>query len=42
MPAAVLTALTAIDTDGDGTISVDEAAHSAWIGGTELQPRRRS
>ena len=39
-PAAVLTALAAIDADGDGTISVDEAAHSAWIGGAELQPRR--
>lgn len=30
---AVLTALAGIDTDGDGTISVEEAAHSDWTGG---------
>ena len=30
---AALAAFTAADTDGDGTISVEEAAHSAWIGG---------
>jgi hypothetical protein len=30
---AALAAFTAADTDGDGTISVDEAAHTAWVGG---------
>jgi hypothetical protein len=32
-PVAAAAALTAADTDGDGTISVTEAAHSDWIGG---------
>lgn len=33
-PAAVLAALSAVDLDGDGRISVSEAAQSDWTGGT--------
>jgi hypothetical protein len=32
-PVAAAAAFTAADTDGDGTISVTEAAHSGWTGG---------
>ncbi|MEP6639374.1 MAG: hypothetical protein ABJC39_08495, partial [Chloroflexota bacterium] len=31
--AAVTAAMAAVDTNADGTISVDEAAHSGWTGG---------
>ena len=32
-PVAAAAAFAAVDTDGDGTISVREAAHSDWVGG---------
>jgi len=32
-PIAAAAALKAADTNGDGTISVDEAAHTDWVGG---------
>jgi hypothetical protein len=32
--AAVTAAMAAVDLDADGVISVTEAAHSAWVGGT--------
>jgi hypothetical protein len=32
--AAVTAAMAAVDVDADGAISVSEAAHSAWVGGT--------
>jgi hypothetical protein len=32
--AAVTAAMAAVDVDADGVISVTEAAHSAWVGGT--------
>ncbi|MEO8438472.1 MAG: EF-hand domain-containing protein [Chloroflexota bacterium] len=32
-PTIVIAAFAAVDTNSDGTISVDEAAHSAWVGG---------
>src|SRR5829696_7467844 len=32
--AAVTAAMAAVDVDADGVISVTEAAHSSWVGGT--------
>jgi hypothetical protein len=32
-PAAALAAFEAADTDGDGTLSVEEVAHTDWVGG---------
>ena len=32
-PIAAAAAFAAVDTNGDGTISVPEAAHSGWVGG---------